>query len=219
MMRSPALLVRLLAVACLCAPWAQDAAASAATVSVTVTITVTDTGVSSAPEETVVVFDPLDAIVPPKATTAIIDQVNKRFMPRVSVLRTGTAVSFPNSDRILHQVYSFSPPHPFTLKLYAGAPQVNEVLDKPGMVILGCNIHDKMVAFVAVVDTPYFAKLPPSGNAQFNLPPGRYRLRVWHPRLKAPFEPRQITVGSEPLLLPLQVELDSSRDAAAPWPD
>ena len=60
-------------------------------------------------EDVVVVFDPLDATPPPAHPAAIIDQVNKTYVPHVSVVRTGTTITFPNSDRIHHQVYSFSP--------------------------------------------------------------------------------------------------------------
>ena len=170
-------------------------------------------------EDAVVVFDPLDAKPPAARKTAVIDQVNKRYVPRVSVIRSGTAVSFPNSDRIRHQVYSFSAPHPFKLKLYAGSPSADEVFDKPGLVLLGCNIHDTMVAFVAVVDSPYFARIPASGIAEFNMPTGRYRLRVWHPKLTQAFVPREITAGSEPLNLPLTLAVDPTQVAAAAWPE
>ncbi len=85
-------------------------------------------------------------------------------MPRVTVVRTGTAVTFPNSDHIRHQVYSFSHAKIFTLKLYAGSPQHAVVFDQPGLVVLGCNIHDRMVAFVGVVDSPYFAKTDGFGH-------------------------------------------------------
>ena len=81
---------------------------------------------------------------------AVIDQVHRRFVPRVSVVQTGTAISFPNSDNIRHSVYSFSPARTFTLKLYAGTPANPVVFDKPGIVVLGCNIHDSMVAWVLI---------------------------------------------------------------------
>lgn len=183
---------------------------------VTVNVT-TRSGVSA--QDTIVIFSPLDATPPPSHESAIIDQIDKRFVPRVTVLRTGTVVSFPNSDRIRHQVYSFSPAKVFTLKLYAGVAGAPVTFDKPGLVVLGCNIHDFMVAFVAVVDSPYFAKLPASGTAVVNLPAGRYRLRVWHANLTAPFPTREILVQSAPLDLPVSVDLDSAAPAVAPWPD
>jgi hypothetical protein len=92
------------------------------------------------------------------------------------------------------------------------------LFDKPGMVVLGCNIHDTMVAFVAVVDTPYFSKIPQSGTARLDLPAGRYRLRVWHANQSTPMAPKEITVGGEPLTIPLTIELGSP-DAPAAWPE
>jgi plastocyanin len=137
---------------------------------------------------------------PDAAPRSIIDQVNRRFVPRISVIQAGTAVVFPNSDNIRHSVYSFSPPKIFTLKLYAGVPASPVVFDKPGIVVLGCNIHDSMVAWVLVVDTPYFAHTDGSGAATLsNLPPGQYTLRAWSNamRQEAPGEP--LAVGTDPL--------------------
>ena len=169
-------------------------------------------------EDTLIMFDQLDANTAPSHESAIIDQIDKRFAPRVSVVRTGTSVAFPNSDHIRHQVYSFSETKPFTLKLYAGSPKTDVVFDKPGLVILGCNIHDTMVAFVGVVDSPYFAKIPATGTSTLDLPPGRYRVRVWHPSLAAPLPPKEITVSAAPTTLPLIMDLDASREVVAPWP-
>jgi plastocyanin len=107
-------------------------------------VSVNVTGRSGALAEAIVVFDPLDGMPAPSRDTANVDQVNKQFVPRITVVRTGTAISFPNSDNIRHQVYSFSPSKVFTLKLYAGTPAAPVLFDKPGMVVLGCNIHDKM---------------------------------------------------------------------------
>jgi plastocyanin len=131
---------------------------------------------------------------------AIIDQVDRHFTPRISVIQAGTSVYFPNSDNIRHSVYSFSPPKIFTLKLYAGVPANPVVFDRPGIVVLGCNIHDSMVAWVLVVDTPYFARTDAAGAATLaNLPPGRYTLHAWSNamRREAPGEP--LEVGAEAL--------------------
>lgn len=189
-------------------------AASASTVSVSVRTT---TG--KAAEDTVVVLDPLDAAPAPAHERAVIDQLHKTFVPRVSVIRTGTVVALPNSDSIRHEVYSHSPPHPFQVKLYASSHTEQVTFDKPGLLVLGCNIHDSMVAFVAVVDSPYYAKILGSGQAAIQVPPGRYRMRVWHPELRVPVESRLITVTGAPLTLPLTVDLDPERETAADWPE
>jgi plastocyanin len=197
---------------CMCAMGAD--AALAVVVSVNV-----KTKSGAAGEDTIVVFDPLDAAPPPAHASAVIDQVDKRFVPKVTVLRTGTSVTFPNSDRIRHQVYSFSTPKVFSLKLYAGSPQVDVVFDKPGLVVLGCNIHDTMVAFVGVVDSPYFVKIGKSGSADVNLPAGHYRLRAWLPTLLSPVEARAITVDKSPQSIPLVIDSDPASDAVASWPE
>ena len=77
----------------------------------------------AAAADTVLVFDPLDASPSPGHDTAVIDQVHKQFVPRVTVIRTGTVVALPNSDQIRHQVYSFAAAKVFSLKLYAGSPR------------------------------------------------------------------------------------------------
>jgi plastocyanin len=124
---------------------------------------------------------------------AIIDQINRQFVPRDSVVEAGTSIAFPNSDNIHHSVYSFSPAKVFTLPLYAGKTVSPVLFDKPGVVVLGCNIHDSMVAWVLVVDTPYYARTDASGTATLtNLPPGEYRLRAWH-------EPMAQEEAGEPL--------------------
>ena len=111
-----------------------------------------------------------------------IEQVNKEFVPLVSIAQTGALVNFPNRDPIRHHVYSFSPAKTFEIKLYSGVPSKPVVFDKPGEVVLGCNIHDTMIAYVLVVDTPYFAKTDSKGRAVLDgLPAGEYEVHMWYP--------------------------------------
>jgi plastocyanin len=193
----------------LCAP-----AALAGVVTVNVA---TQSGAAAA--DAVIVLDPLDATPPMHREAAIIDQINKRFAPRVSVVRTGTTITFPNSDRIRHQVYSFSPAKTFSLKLYAGSPNTPVIFDHPGLVVLGCNIHDSMLAFVAVVDSPYFAKTTDAGTVSLNLPAGRYRLLAWHPNAVTAVPPREITVAAAPLNIPVSIDVDDTSANVAAWPE
>lgn len=117
--------------------------------------------------------------------TIIVDQINKQFVPRVLPVQMGTTVSFPNKDNIRHHVYSFSPAKVFELPLYTGVPAAPVLFDKSGPVVLGCNIHDWMVAYVYVTDTPYFGKSDASGKVDLtDLPAGKYTVRTWHPRLE-----------------------------------
>lgn len=117
-----------------------------------------------------------------KSTTeANVDQKNKQFSPIVSVVQVGTSVNFPNKDSVRHHVYSFSPAKTFELKLYSGVPAKPVVFDKPGTVILGCNIHDNMLAYIHIVDTPYFGKTDVNGMVKLtDLPTGQHTLKAWH---------------------------------------
>jgi plastocyanin len=139
-------------------------------------------------------------VSPGDSLKASIDQVDRQFVPRVSVIQTGTSVTFPNSDNIRHSVYSFSPARTFTLKIYSGIPATPVVFDKPGIVVMGCNIHDSMVAWVLVVDTPYFARTDSAGTASLqNLPPGSYKLRAWSNAMRHEAGGEPLEIGSTPL--------------------
>ena len=130
---------------------------------------------------------------------AEIAQVSRQFAPKVLIVPVGTAVSFPNRDTVRHHVYSFSPIKPFELKLYTGTSVNPVVFDKPGIAVLGCNIHDSMTAWVVVVETPFFALSDANGATTIrDVPAGNYRLRVWHSGLKvgAPAAEQAITVGT-----------------------
>jgi len=114
-------------------------------------------------------------------------QKNLQFDPFVLIVPTGASVSFPNRDPVRHHVYSFSPAHPFELKLYGKDETRSVRFDKAGVVALGCNIHDGMVAFIKVVDTPFAAKTDDKGQAVLKgLPAGQVQVRIWHPYMKAP---------------------------------
>jgi plastocyanin len=109
-------------------------------------------------------------------------QQNLQFDPFVLIVPVGAEVSFPNRDQVRHHVYSFSPANRFELRLYSKDENRTVRFPVAGAVALGCNIHDSMVAFVKVVDTPFAAKTSAAGEAALrNLPAGSATLRVWHP--------------------------------------
>ncbi|MGE8500488.1 MAG: methylamine utilization protein [Pseudomonas sp.] len=131
---------------------------------------------------------------------AVMDQKAQQFVPNVLAVRTGTAVSFPNSDDIRHHVYSFSVAKRFELRLYQGTPSEPVVFDKPGLVVLGCNIHDWMVGYVYVTDDPWFAVSDEQGRIRFEgLPAGRYAVSLWHPNVPGmlPQVGAELQVGGE----------------------
>ena len=135
--------------------------------------------------DAVVVAVPVDGLqaLPERVPTSVVDQVDKEFVPKVLAVRVGTSVTFPNHDNVRHHVYSFSAAKRFELPLYAGVPAEPVIFDKPGVVVLGCNIHDWMIGYVYVSESPYFAKTQANGRALIDLPPHAYVVRVWHPQL------------------------------------
>ena len=124
------------------------------------------------------------AALPPPAgpRSAVMDQRNRAFVPRVLAIATGTRVEFPNNDDVSHQVYSFSPAKRFQLPLYKGARHPPVSFEQPGLVVLGCNIHDEMVGYIYVTDAPWFGTTGPDGTLAIPAPaPGDYRISLWSP--------------------------------------
>jgi plastocyanin len=147
------------------------------------------------------------ALPPAAPVKAIMDQVNLAFAPDVLVLPVKSSVQFPNSDVVRHQVYSFSSAHRFQLPLYRGKPYPPIVFDQPGVITLGCSIHDNMLAYIIVTDAPYFGRTDAAGSwtapAMAN---GRYRVRVWHPLASESADVEQvIEVGSDKDVLEIRL--------------
>jgi plastocyanin len=140
-----------------------------------------------------------------------IAQRDLQFAPFVLVVPVGASVSFPNFDDVRHHVYSFSPVRRFELRLYAREQQRSVRFDRPGIVPLGCNIHDNMIAFINVVDTAFAARTDNAGRASFTaIPGGPVAVRVWHPYLRAPGNQLDLNVavpdhGSVALAVPVNL--------------
>lgn len=164
----------------------------------TVSVLVQDDAGQPLADAVVQLLSPAAAKAARSGQTAAIAQRDKAFQPGVTVIQTGTSVDFPNQDTVRHHVYSFSPAKRFELKLYSGTPATPVLFDKPGLVVLGCNIHDQMVAWVHVVDTPYHGKTDAQGRLTLpDVPKGGYRLQAWHQRLPAqsPGAQQSVQVG------------------------
>jgi plastocyanin len=180
---------------------------------------------SGAPLPDAVVSAFADFPVPtPKPEEDVEDQVNKEFVPYVNPVRVGTNVRFPNRDNISHHVYSFSPAKRFELPLYKGEPASPVLFDKVGVVKLGCNIHDWMIGYIYVTDAPFFGKSSNEGRVDLRgLPPGSYRLQVWHPRITtaAESETLRVTLQDEtPTLIEWRLKLKREfRPPRTPLPD
>ena len=113
-----------------------------------------------------------------------VSQQDLQFNPYVLIAPVGGTVSFPNLDRVRHHVYSFSRGNRFEIELYGRDQTRSHVFSAPGVAALGCNIHDQMLAYVKVVDTPWAARTGPTGDVVLTgVPAGGATLRIWHPRL------------------------------------
>ncbi|MCQ2998647.1 methylamine utilization protein [Pseudomonas syringae] len=165
---------------------------------------------------------------PPGKTAVVLkanmDQRDQEFSPRVLAVHSNTEVKFPNSDNIRHQVYSFSPAKRFELRLYSGTPSDPLLFDKPGVVVLGCNIHDWMVGYIYVTDEPWFAVSDANGVVKFeDMSAGHYSATLWHPKTidMQPTSGGDFEVPAAGLSkdFTLKVEAGEDEKSSAPAPD
>lgn len=110
----------------------------------------------------------------------VMTQKDRQFTPHILVVPENSQVEFPNADSIMHHVYSFSNAKSFELKLYREQPQAPIRFEQTGVVELGCNIHDWMLGYIVVVDSPYYAITDEQGRVSLNIEQGNYTLNVWH---------------------------------------
>ena len=117
----------------------------------------------------------------------VVSQQNLQFRPFISIVPVGASISFPNFDNTKHHVYSFSAAKRFELKLFAKDQSRTVNFDKPGIVALGCNIHDQMSAFIVVTNSAWTARTNGQGMVTFaDAPTAPGRITIWQPYLRAP---------------------------------
>jgi len=165
----------------------------------------------------------VDSARPGTPVSAEIYQKDRAFHPHVLVVPVGSSVDFPNRDNTQHHVYSFSPAKTFNIELYADRPAAPIVFDKPGIVELGCNIHDHMQGFVVVTDTASVGQTDASGRVTLSIAPqgtessqDKVTIEIWHPRLPDNTRPvtREIERGSEPAIVALNLEPEPSAEGS-----
>jgi plastocyanin len=148
------------------------------------------------------------------ASEAAMDQINRTFVPDLLPIVVGTEVRFPNHDRILHHVYSFSRTKSFEIPLYNGRDAPPVLFDKPGVVKVGCNIHDWMSAVILVLPTPHYAVTGEDGRfALTGLPPGVYSLAAWHESSRGKLEDtlQRVQVAAKPVDISFTLALTPTR--------
>ena len=152
--------------------------------------------------DAVVSFRPASGVAGPMRYPGpyVITQSDVHFDPFIVLVPVGAEVTFPNKDKVRHHVYSFSAAKRFEIRLYGRDETRRITFDKAGVVALGCNIHDQMMGFVVVLDTPIAAKVGPSGQVTLsNIPPGGGTLTVWQPFLRTPGNQivQQVTIPAQ----------------------
>lgn len=158
-----------------------------------------------------------EKLLPHTTVHGEITQQNLTFVPWVSAVQKGTLVEFPNRDKTRHHVYSFSAPKVFELKLYANTPENPVLFDQPGIVVLGCNIHDHMQAYVYVGESPFLSVSDEAGNITFdNLPEGQYQVMLWHPWQNKESQPQTITVDSDVRTAHFVIDISKQSKPAPP---
>jgi plastocyanin len=164
-----------------------------------------------------VVFVQESSVTPPSATrSAIMDQIDKTFVPGVLPIMVGTRVRFPNHDQIQHHVYSFSRTKTFELPLYKGEDAGPVLFDKVGVVKIGCNIHDWMSGIILVLPTPWFARTGADGAFTIeNVPEGRHSLVAWHELSKQKPEDTAQSVQGGSLAVRFTLTLGAARPRPA----
>jgi plastocyanin len=116
-------------------------------------------------------------------TDKTIDQRNETFLPLVTVVPKGGHITFANNDETTHQVYSFSAAKQFEITLARGEKSQPIAFDNAGVAALGCNIHDHMIAYAFVAESPWTAMTGADGRATIaEVPTGNYQAQVWHPK-------------------------------------
>jgi plastocyanin len=146
-----------------------------------------------------------------------VGQLDREFVPKVSIAAVGSRVTFPNRDTVQHSVYSFSKAKSFEIPIYAGeSPQVI-TLDKAGVIAIGCNIHDWMAAYIVVADAPIAELTKADGTVTVSdLPRGKYTARVWHPQLKNSEATQEFTMLDAESRVELKLELAPTRTRYKP---
>lgn len=146
--------------------------------------------------DVVVFLENVNGDFKPPVDKPSIDQKNLTFKPHVLPILVGTTVEYPNSDNVMHNVFSPSKTKRFNLGTYGSGNMREVTFDKPGVVAILCNVHAEMSAYVVILENPYFALTGSEGEFTINnIPPGTYKIKTWHEKLKE--QEQKITLSKD----------------------
>ena len=120
----------------------------------------------------------------PPAQPPRMAQKDETFVPHVLAVAAGSTVEFPNEDDVHHDLFSVVSGDRFDLGRHGKGKSATQTLDKPGVVIVRCEIHPGMKAFILVTENSFFAVPDPDGRFEMkDVPAGSYTMKAWHPAL------------------------------------
>ncbi|MCB2190656.1 MAG: hypothetical protein KQI62_03775 [Deltaproteobacteria bacterium] len=134
-----------------------------------------------------------------KGAKLVMDQRSLTFIPHVLPVPVGAKVSFPNNDKVAHNVFSLSQAKKFNLGSYKPGQSADVSFDQPGVVELRCDVHQEMKAYILVLKSPYYALTDAQGKFTIPdakqlaaqgikgvppLPAGKYLVKTWHEKLR-----------------------------------
>ena len=168
--------------------------------------------------QAVVYFEPAGRPAPrPPAEPFLMSAKQKEFVPHILAVPRGSRVRFPNDDPILHNVFSVSGGNSFDLGLSKKGPGKEQTFNEAGLVRIFCNVHQAMVAYVLVLDTPY--STAPAADGKFvlsGLPKGPGKLTVWHEQAEPLTMSVQVPQGGGAAGAPLTARLEVVRPQLPP---
>jgi hypothetical protein len=131
------------------------------------------------------------------------DQRSLMFVPHVLPVVRGSTVRFLNSDQEPHNVYS--PEGRYNLGTWPPGESRDYAFERPGIFTQLCNIHPDMLAFVVVLETPYYTVTDKAGRFRLKkVPAGKYTLVAWSEEYD--FVERAVTVtAGQPLKVDLTI--------------
>jgi plastocyanin len=139
---------------------------------------------SPSPVDVVVYLEnpPASSSSPPAAGPFVMRQNHDRFVPHVLPITAGSKVEFPNEDDYYHNVFSIVSGDRFDLGRFAGGEKASVRFDEEAIVVVRCEIHSRMKAYIVVLDHPFFTAPESSGAFRLEkIPPGSYTVKAWHP--------------------------------------
>lgn len=147
---------------------------------------------------------PENMVTPRRPRRLVLDNRDCRFSPHAAVLTVGDTIVAANSDPLLHTVHFYGPLEANVALPFQGL-RVERTVERPGLIIVKCDVHGWMQAFVRVDPHPYHAVTDRDGRFRIEgIPPGEYELEIWHEKVGATRRSVVVRSGEE---TPVEVEL------------